>query len=79
VLALSPRQATARRLALAWGVETRIVPDIHDLEEMPALATRQAVESGLASAGERIVITAGVPMGSPGAANLLRLVHIPTT
>lgn len=74
-LALSPFIATARRLALAWGIEPRLVADIRDPEEMPEVACRQALQSGLAEPGDVIVILAGIPMGSPGAANLLRLVH----
>jgi pyruvate kinase len=76
-LALTPNLATARRLALAWGVEPRIVPDIRDPEEMPKLASREALETGLAQPGDRLLILAGVPMGSPGAANVLRLAHTP--
>jgi pyruvate kinase len=76
-LALTPNLATARRLALAWGVEPRIVPDIRDPEDMPKLAGEIALKVGLAQPGERILILAGVPMGSPGAANLLRLAYAP--
>jgi pyruvate kinase len=76
-LALTPNLATARRLALAWGVEPRVVPDIRDPEDMPRLAGEMALKIGLAEPGERILILAGVPMGSPGAANLLRLAHAP--
>jgi pyruvate kinase len=76
-LALTPNLGTARRLALAWGVEPRVVPDIRDPEDMPKLAGEMALKIGLAQAGERILILAGVPMGSPGAANLLRLAYAP--
>jgi pyruvate kinase len=76
-LALTPNLSTARRLALAWGVEARVVPDIHDAEDMPPLAVEQAVGTGLAGPGQRILILAGLPMGSPGAANILRLAHTP--
>ena len=76
-LALTPNLSTARRLALAWGVEPRIVPDIRDPEDMPKLAGEMALKTGLADPGDRIMILAGVPMGSPGAANLLRVTHAP--
>jgi pyruvate kinase len=76
-LALTPHLATARRLALGWGIEPRVVADIHDPEEMPRLATEQAVRTGIAGPGERVLILAGLPMGSPGAANVLRLAHTP--
>ena len=76
-LALTPNLTTARRLALAWGVEPRVVPDILDPEDMPRLAGEMALKTGLAEPGDRVMILAGVPMGSPGAANLLRLTHAP--
>jgi pyruvate kinase len=76
-LALTPNLSTARKLALAWGVEPRIVPDIHNPEDMPRLAGEMALKAGLAEPGDRIMILAGIPMGSPGAANVLRLTHAP--
>lgn len=76
-LALTPNLSTARRLALAWGVEPRVVPDIRDPEDMPKLAGDMALKIGLADPGDRVMVLAGVPMGSPGAANLLRLTHAP--
>lgn len=76
-LALTPNLSTARRLALAWGVEPRVVPELYDPEELARVAVEQAAETGLAPPGDRVVILAGLPMGSPGAANILRLAHTP--
>jgi pyruvate kinase len=76
-LALTPHLNTARRLALVWGVESRLVPDIHDPEEMPKVACDAAVAAKLAKPGDRVLILAGLPMGSPRAANVLRLAHVP--
>jgi pyruvate kinase len=76
-LALTPNLTTARRLALAWGVEPRVVPELFDPEELARVALEQAVDTGLAEPGQRVLILAGLPMGSPGAANILRLAHAP--
>lgn len=76
-LALTPNLGTARRLALAWGVEPRVAPDIREAEDVPKLAVEQAMVTGLAGPGRRVLILAGLPMGTPGAANLLRLAHTP--
>ncbi|MEO8114715.1 MAG: pyruvate kinase [Phenylobacterium sp.] len=77
-LALTPNLSTARRLALAWGVEARVVPELSDPEDLARVAVEQAVETGLAPlGGQRVLILAGLPMGSPGAANILRLAHTP--
>jgi pyruvate kinase len=76
-LALTTRLATARRLALAWGVESRVVGEITDPEHMARVAVEQACETGLCPPGQRVLILAGLPMGSPGAANILRIAHAP--
>jgi hypothetical protein len=76
-LALTPNLSTARRLALAWGVEPRVVPELFDPEDLARVAIEQAVESDLCPPGQRLLILAGLPMGSPGAANILRLAHTP--
>ncbi|MFI4964163.1 MAG: pyruvate kinase [Caulobacterales bacterium] len=77
-LALTPSLNTARRLALLWGAEPRVTPEIFDPEELARVAVEQAVAAGLAGPGQRILILAGLPMGSPGAANILRIAHAPT-
>lgn len=76
-LALTPYVDTARRLALVWGVETRLVPHFEDPEELTRTAVEQALATNLAPPGRRILILAGLPMGSPGAANIMRIAHTP--
>jgi pyruvate kinase len=76
ILALTPRIETARRLALAWGVHAVLTEDVHDIDDMAARACRLAFGEGLAVAGNRIVITAGLPFGTPGATNTLRLAFV---
>jgi pyruvate kinase len=76
-LALTPFLATARKLALLWGVEARVVPEVQDPEELTRVAVEQAVANGLARPGQRVLILAGLPMQSPCAANILRIAHAP--
>ena len=76
-LALTPHLATARRLALTWGVEARVTPEILDPEVLARVATNYAADLGLAEPNQRVLILAGLPMGSPGSANILRLAHAP--
>jgi pyruvate kinase len=77
VLALTPNPSTARRLALVWGLETRLGKEPTSLEDVTDDAVGSAVSYGLAEPGQRILILAGTPFGAPGAANLLRLAHAP--
>ena len=73
---LSPKVSTGRRLALVWGLKCVSVEDAHSFREMVVLATRAAQHEGYADEGERIVITAGIPFGTPGATNILRIAYI---
>ncbi len=65
VLALTPNRDTARRLALIWGVHAVVTDDAQDVDDMAARACVIAAAEGFASPGERIIIVAGVPFGSP--------------
>ena len=76
ILVLTPIEATARRLALVWGLHCVLTEDAKDLDDMVERACRIAQEENLAQPGERIVITAGVPLGTPGATNMLRVAFV---
>ena len=76
IIALTPSEATARKLCLAWGLHCVLTDDAHDLDDVVERAARIAYEEGFAKPGERIVITAGVPLGTPGATNLLRVAFV---
>ena len=76
ILGLITRMVTARKLALAWGVHPVHTADAHDLDEMVAKARQIARDEGFAGPGESLVITAGLPFGTPGATNLLRVAWV---
>jgi pyruvate kinase len=76
VLALTPNRDTARRLALIWGVHAVVTDDAQDVDDMAERACVIAAAEGFASPGERIIIVAGVPFGSPGATNMVRIAYI---
>ena len=72
----SVRMVTARKLTLAWGVHPVFTDDAKDLDEMVSKARNMAKAEGFADAGSSIVITAGLPFGTPGATNLLRIAWV---
>lgn len=76
VIALTPIPATARRLALVWGLHCVLTEDARDLDDMVTRATRIAREEGFADVGQRIIITAGLPLGTPGATNMIRIAYV---
>lgn len=77
ILGLTSNRKTARRLALAWGVHSVVTDDVQTFAEMVEKACAMAGEEELAAPGQPLVITAGVPFGTPGATNILRLAWVP--
>ncbi len=76
ILVLTPDRDTARRLALLWGVHCVHTDDATGFTDMVEKACAQALAAGHAAPGERIVITAGVPFGTPGTTNALRIARV---
>ncbi|MBX3583927.1 MAG: pyruvate kinase [Rhizobiaceae bacterium] len=76
IIALSPIVNTARRLSLLWGTHCVVSPDAIDLDDMVARACRIAQEENFGNKGDRIIITAGVPLRTPGSTNMLRIAYI---
>ena len=76
IIAPTPSIETARRLCLVWGTHSVATEDIRDFDDMVKRASQIARQEGFAVAGERIVITAGVPLGTTGATNMLRVAFV---
>src|SRR4051812_32495724 len=76
LLVLTPSPKTARRLGLLWGAHAVRTRDIANFEEMIAKAKRMALRHGVAKGGDRIVIIAGVPFGTPGSTNVIHIVRL---
>ncbi|HEY1735917.1 MAG TPA: pyruvate kinase [Methylovirgula sp.] len=76
ILALTPNHETACRLALVWGVHALVTEDAQDVDDMAVRACANARTEGFASPGDRIIIVAGVPFGSPGATNTVRIAYV---
>ena len=76
ILVLTPNQATARRMGLLWGTHAVLTRDVVSFEEMVAKAKRMALRHHIAKAGDRVIVMAGVPFGTPGSTNVLHVVRI---
>ncbi|ODP37906.1 pyruvate kinase [Sphingomonas turrisvirgatae] len=76
ILVLTPKVETARRMGLLWGTHAVHTKDVGSFEEMVAKAKRMALRHGIAKAGDRVIICAGVPFGTPGSTNVLHVVPI---
>jgi pyruvate kinase len=73
ILGLTASERTARRMAVIWGVHPVMAPELHSMSDMVAKAIRAAAHEGFAKNGDEVVVTAGVPFGTAGTTNALRV------
>jgi pyruvate kinase len=72
-LALSPRIDVVRRCSIYWGVQARLQKEPHDTPQLLQVCSDQAKAYGVAEAGDKIGITAGLPAGEAGGTNLFKV------
>jgi len=73
ILVLTDIPRTFRQLSLVWGVIPELVPHCNTYDEMVRLGLEAVQRRDLARAGDRIVVTAGIPFDVPGTTNLLKV------
>ena len=76
IIGMTPRPDTARRLALVWGVNPVVCSDVTSVDDMTERAIATAKAMNFAQPGQTLVIAAGMPFGTPGSTNLLRIAQI---
>src|SRR5215218_7193146 len=76
IVAISPNLSTGRRLSLVWGVHCVVAQDARDQDDMIDRASRITCKEGFAKPGQRIIIVAGIPLGTPGATNMIRIAFL---
>jgi len=76
LLAFTPLPATRSQLALTWGVETFIVPPVRHTDDMVKQVQTALLDVGRCRQGDKVVIVAGSPPGTPGRTNALRVHRI---
>ena len=77
IVGLSPKIETTRRMQLYWGVNSCYSnEDVQNAQEMVKIACTMVKNKKLVQPGDSVVISAGVPFGSAGTTNLLRLAEI---
>ncbi|OHA48043.1 MAG: pyruvate kinase [Candidatus Terrybacteria bacterium RIFCSPHIGHO2_01_FULL_48_17] len=76
ILAVSPNEATARKLALTFGVKTKVVPPVQTIEEAVEVAKHAVRELGLLKTGDCFLISAGRPFGASSTTNSMLIEYI---
>jgi pyruvate kinase len=59
-----------------WGVHPIVTKDANDIDDMAFRAAKFAVREAFTKVGERIIIVAGMPFGTPGATNMVRIAFV---
>ncbi len=76
IVAISPSMSTGRKLSVVWGIHCVVAQDARDQDDMVDRASRITFREGFAKAGQRIIIVAGIPLGTPGATNMVRIAFV---
>ncbi|KGP74742.1 pyruvate kinase, partial [Desulfosporosinus sp. Tol-M] len=73
IVAATPFAATARKLALLWGVQPLLVPQSSGTDETLSVAVNTSLTKNFIHAEDVVVITAGVPIGKVGSTNMIKV------
>jgi pyruvate kinase len=76
LLAFTTKPATRSQLALTWGAETTVVPEVAHTDDMVRQVEAAPLDIGRCGKGDLVVLVAGSPPGTPGRSNALRVHRI---
>lgn len=73
MLAFTPLESTRRQLALSWGIQTYRVPEVRHTDDMVWQVDQVCQSARIAEPGDDLVIVAGMPPGTSGSSNMIRV------
>ncbi len=73
IIAPTPEESTYYFLSLVWGVVPITIEMTRSTDEMIEKAISKALERRLVRKGERVIMTAGIPIGVPGTTNMIKV------
>lgn len=76
VLGCSVNPRVCRQLNLSWGITPLLMKKEETEEELFAEALRVCKQAGYIKQGDRVVLTAGVPLGVSGKTNMIRVIEV---
>jgi len=76
IVCMTQNMATARRLTLSYGIFSLKINNVTTFGEAVQMAQKMIGKENIAQKGERFVMTAGVPFGTPGSTNVLRVAWV---
>ncbi len=79
LLAFTPEASVRSQLSVSWGVETFLVPEVRTTDDMVRQVDEALRTLGRCEPGDKVVVVAGSPPGTPGSTNALRVWTIGTS
>jgi len=76
VYAFTPTDTVRNQLAMVWGVQSLVVPGASHTDEIMEQVNHAMLESVRCATGDRVVVVAGTPPGTPGNTNLIRVLEL---
>ena len=76
ILAATPDTKVRRQLNLEWGVKSILLDNYEDIDLMISEAIEEAKKQNYLSSGDKVIVTAGVPVGLSGSTNLIKIENI---
>jgi pyruvate kinase len=79
IISLSSSRKVARRMGIVWGLDNVLVEEYDEntpTNDLIDQAAGIAKQHGYAKAGDYVTVTAGLPLGTPGSTNLLRIITV---
>ena len=76
ILAATPDTKVRRQLNLEWGVKSILLDNYEDIDLMISEAIEEAKKENYLSSGDKVIVTAGVPVGLSGSTNLIKIENI---
>jgi len=73
IIAITPNTHIVSRLTLSWGIDPYLATEPTNVDMMFQEAEKLVLKTGIAKKDELVVITAGIPMGTPGSTNVVKV------
>lgn len=76
VIAVTPHEKTFHQLAMIWGVQPVIVENLQNVDVLIYRCLEESRKQGFLRKGDKVVISAGVPLDVPGNTNMIRVERV---
>jgi pyruvate kinase len=76
ILAMTTSDAVARQLSLSWGVTSAASEQTESTEKLGRAIVDELARLGISEKGNRVVVTAGLPLGHSDTTNVIRVFEL---